>query len=292
MPCTPHGDRSECSGGGYSVTVWNDGSINVKAGDSLSKYSMAIYGDFNHMDRFLRPDGMGYKEIVNKNLIVTGERLYHRDVVENGSCAQPAPPPPNVGESESGNFSEAELDDFLAQNSIWTRSYWGAEKPLKPLVRTEIYDTIVVHHSGTIPYSSPRTVQMRHFNIGFDDIGYHFMIVRSGRIFEARRLIFKGEHVGNANTGKVGILVDGTFEPGMNVGAPYVNAQVPTKPQVNSLKTLILQLMGLLRTVTTLSGHLDHTPSKACPGKNLYFLLPQLRHETGLRKPPSSKQPF
>ena len=40
--------------GKYSVTVGTDGSIRVKAGDWLSKYSAAIYGNFWTLDIFPR----------------------------------------------------------------------------------------------------------------------------------------------------------------------------------------------------------------------------------------------
>lgn len=75
------GGHTQYSNGGYSVIVNNDGSILVQPDDWLSKYSMAIYGDFNHIDRFLRRENGLYKEIENVDLIVAGETLYHKDVV-------------------------------------------------------------------------------------------------------------------------------------------------------------------------------------------------------------------
>lgn len=63
-------------GSGYQVTVNADRSIIVRAGDSLSKYSMAIYGDFDHVGEFWRKNGSLYVEIKDKDLIKTGEILY------------------------------------------------------------------------------------------------------------------------------------------------------------------------------------------------------------------------
>ena len=76
-------------GGGYQVTVNADRSIIVRAGDSLSKYSMAIYGDFDHIDEFWRKNGSLYVEIKDKDLIKTGEILYHPDQLP-GEGVEPA----------------------------------------------------------------------------------------------------------------------------------------------------------------------------------------------------------
>jgi len=67
--------------GGYQVMVNADRSILVKQGDSLSKYSMAIYGNFKNIDRFFRKEDGWLKKVVdeNKDLIITGESLYHPD---------------------------------------------------------------------------------------------------------------------------------------------------------------------------------------------------------------------
>lgn len=58
------------------VRVSAEGNILVLSGHSLSNYSKAIYGDFNHLSEFFRlaPDG-SVLEIVNKNLIHIGETI-------------------------------------------------------------------------------------------------------------------------------------------------------------------------------------------------------------------------
>ncbi len=64
-------------GGSYEVTIQPDRSIKVKQGDWLSKYSMAIYGDFNHINQFYRKNGGSYQTIIDKDRIEVGETLYH-----------------------------------------------------------------------------------------------------------------------------------------------------------------------------------------------------------------------
>jgi len=81
--------------GGYSVTVADDGAIAVKPGDSLSKYSMAIHHDFNHVREFGRKQAGSATigPIANINLIYAGETIYHLPTNQGKNGAPPAPPP-------------------------------------------------------------------------------------------------------------------------------------------------------------------------------------------------------
>lgn len=70
------------SHGGYSVSVAPDGAIQVRSGDQISHYSMAIYHDFKDMGtRFGRRQGTqvrAFKDIsgADINLIRLGETVY------------------------------------------------------------------------------------------------------------------------------------------------------------------------------------------------------------------------
>jgi hypothetical protein len=66
------------TGHGYQVTVNADRSIKVRPGDWLSKYTMAIWGDYTkeHLARFKRMKGSSFREVENKDLILVGETLY------------------------------------------------------------------------------------------------------------------------------------------------------------------------------------------------------------------------
>lgn len=77
-------------GGGYSVRISNDGSIQVKPGDSISKYSMAIHGDFNHFHEYGRRNAAGQIiPVDNVNLIHAGETLYFMPLVPDQPGGQP-----------------------------------------------------------------------------------------------------------------------------------------------------------------------------------------------------------
>lgn len=107
-------------GGGYEVTVNADRSIKVRQGDWLSKYSMAIYGDFNHIDKFWRKENGLWQKIVdvNKDLIETGETIYHRDPLP-GESSGPAP---------KHEIPASVIEDFLKSvQQTCIRSEWWVE---------------------------------------------------------------------------------------------------------------------------------------------------------------------
>jgi hypothetical protein len=119
------------TGGGYQVKVNKDRSILVKQGDWLSKYAMAIWGDYSkpYIDKFCygHTESNGKfvpRTIINKDLIRTGETVYHPDQLpgEDGS---------NPGEGAPGAEPEIprkRVSDFL--NWIWDRfvvSDWEIE---------------------------------------------------------------------------------------------------------------------------------------------------------------------
>jgi len=112
------------TGGGYQVMVNADRSIVVKPGDSLSKYSTAIYGDFKRIDKFWRKKNGSLKRVVdeNKDLIITGESLYHPDPLpkeppgEGTSGSEPEKPP--LHELYVGEFFEWIGNNFTPTD--WT----------------------------------------------------------------------------------------------------------------------------------------------------------------------------
>ncbi len=63
--------------GRYSVDVGRDGSIKVKPGDWLSKYSAAMFNTFWRTDEFGRMTASGLQPVADPNRITAGEMLYH-----------------------------------------------------------------------------------------------------------------------------------------------------------------------------------------------------------------------
>jgi hypothetical protein len=71
---------------GHTVAIAEDGKIQVKKDDWLSKYSWALYGNYDTLDVFVRPNPAltsasqpigGIKQIEDVDLIKTGEYLIH-----------------------------------------------------------------------------------------------------------------------------------------------------------------------------------------------------------------------
>lgn len=112
---------------GNSVTIAEDGKILVKKDDWLSKYSWALYRNYDTLEVFVRgnPDIKsaaqeikGIKEIENVDLIETGEYLIHVPTYFNwmekrGGTLPPTKPKPKEektpGETRSENWMAANL---------------------------------------------------------------------------------------------------------------------------------------------------------------------------------------
>lgn len=181
------------------------------------------------------------------------------------------------------------VEQFIKENGIVPRGNWGARPPNGVGDPPGDYTTIVIHHSGNGGETDPKQIQNQHMDKkGFDDIGYHFMIDPRGVIYEGRSLDTKGSHVEGANTGKVGILIMGDFQPG---GFLDFSDDKPTAEQLTKAAELIEALKDLYPTITTLGGHKDFKPSTECPGDDLYKILPKLADETDLKLPPPPAPP-
>lgn len=155
-------------GGGYDVTVNADRSIKVRQGDWLSKYSMAIYGDFDHIDKFWRKKKNEkneiWEEIKNKDLIQAGETLYHRDPLPGEK--------EGVGDSKPPLLAEriAEFGSWIKHRFLMTR--WETEGPggvdLSLSAITVQYLTIGMKDKATLdPQAKTRWYHMFAGGLGF-----------------------------------------------------------------------------------------------------------------------------
>ena len=130
----------------------------------------------------------------------------------------------------------------------------------------EALDTIVVHHTALPLNDGPLEVQQLHMERrGFADIGYHYVIDAAGRIYEGRAINVRGAHTGGQNYGKIGVVLMGNFE-----------VDEPTAAQLASL-TALSRCLTQEYAIERIAGHRDFQPGEtACPGKNLWPLLPAL----------------
>lgn len=147
------------------------------------------------------------------------------------------------------------------------RRLWGARKPKAVPTREDWSHgvDVVLHYSAD---AGPRTdtvrderrylqgIQTFHQQVrGWNDVGYNYAVMRSGRVYELRGFDVVGAHVLNQNHGKVGILLPGN-------GADPTAKQVAAYHQLR--RRLVAKGAKLKRTV----GHGDLMPTQ-CPGKGI-----------------------
>jgi hypothetical protein len=217
------------------------------------------------------------------------------------------------------------VDGANAMPNCLSRAEWGADENLRfdssgnEIWPPEFYgvQTMTTHHTATAnddsdPAGTVRAIYRYHaVDRGWGDIGYHYLIDESGRIYEGRwsgtasapcggadggaefahddndGLVTAG-HTGGYNSGNMGAALLGTFTTHRKNGAE------PEPAAVDALETLLAEfatrhglnphatvdyvnpVTGDLKTVNMISGHRDWT-STECPGDRLYDDLPAIR---------------
>lgn len=126
---------------------------------------------------------------------------------------------------------------------------------------------LIIHHTGA---GEKDTDQIRryHKSLGWRDIGYNFVIEKSGLVVPGRSLDQPGAHcrAGGMNTKGIGIALIGNLEE-----------HPPTPEQLRALYGLLGRLMVEHHIpVENVLGHRDVPgAATACPGK--YFSLEEVR---------------
>jgi RHS repeat-associated protein len=157
-------------------------------------------------------------------------------------------------------------------------AYYSQLRPGESLA--DILDTIVIHHEGNVQFYSVHMVQLSHMvREGYTDIGYHFVIGTIGTIYEGRRIDVRGTHVVGQNTGKIGVLLLGDFEPGyVTQGGTYPldwnDDPGPTGEQVLSTIGLV-RWLDYLYGIDSVKGHRQvEEQESVCPGERLMPFIP------------------
>jgi hypothetical protein len=196
----------------------------------------------------------------------------------------------------------------LTQPKVVTRAEWGANESWRGSPRSA--DRVrygVVHHTATTnDYSradAPKIVNSIYRyhtqSLGWRDIGYNLLVDRYGVIYEGRfggmtnRII--GAHAAGFNTGSFGISLIGNMEVGAVPAAGYDAmieaiawqfAAYDLDPDARITVTSAgsnKYPKGTEVRLNTLIGHRD-VGQTACPGKNLYPRLGDMRTQAGAKK--------
>ncbi len=225
-------------------------------------------------------DPSGTLQKLPEALVCEGEELHDALV-----CEGEEPHEALVCEGEADAFDPFRVaDTFIEDQDIVPRGNWARQREnLADLTANPDWDytIVVIHHSGNDSDATVWSIEDQHINEkGYSAVGYHFLITRAGKVYEGRRLPYKGSHVEKANTGKIGIVLIGDYEHQIwdfddhEISVPQMNAAV-------RLINALTQLFPLLE----LGGHKDWKSTTECPGAVLYAQLPELRRRTGLGPP-------
>ncbi|MFC8130059.1 FG-GAP-like repeat-containing protein [Streptomyces sp. NPDC057302] len=199
---------------------------------------------------------------------------------------------------------------------VISRAAWGAdESQVKdPPEYISKVKAVFVHHTvGTNDYSCAqsaslvRGIMTYHVETeGWNDLGYNFLVDKCGQVFEGRGggtdLPVRGAHTYGFNGESAGIAVLGDFEGNESPasGETYKKAGKPSRAALESVSRVAAWKLGQYGgdpaakvtltaaddtgvwkkgdtpSLNTVSGHRDGFAT-ACPGKNLYSKLGEIR---------------
>jgi hypothetical protein len=170
----------------------------------------------------------------------------------------------------------------VPSSDVIGRSVWADAGPLywklKPMNGVE---RITFHHSGdpklffgtTLDQTIAQLRKDRSAHVNdrnFADIGYHFAIDRTGRVWQLRSLRYQGEHVWGENTHNLGIVVLGNFE--------IQHMTAVQQARVKSFGAIVRRKYGL--SISQVHTHQEiavagHTT--LCPGRNMQPFMEYVR---------------
>lgn len=202
--------------------------------------------------------------------------------------------PPPVRESPRPVAANTPKRDPSAPKII-DREEWDP-KPMRrgkdPAVPMGKPNRITIHHGGEAQKTPPTNYsesvkrlqgyQNAHMEgQHWADIGYHFVIDGSGRIWEGREIRWQGAHAGSpeANAHNIGICIMGNFEQ-----------YEPSAAAKSSLKELVAYLMRTYQIpLGSVDGHeavkkKNDLSGTKCPGRHLKRYVDQLKRDLAARK--------
>jgi len=157
-----------------------------------------------------------------------------------------------------------------------SRSKWTVEKPIMSRINPMgSINRITIHHegAGVVEFVDEANtarhlalLRKQHITRGWADIGYHYVIDRAGRVWEARPIVYQGAHVKDHNEHNIGVMLLGNF-----------NAQSPSDAQLRSLRSTVMTLRrrhGV--AVDRIFTHRELMPT-VCPGRRLQAKVVAMR---------------
>lgn len=220
--------------------------------------------------------------LMSLGFVVTGCAQQSQRLSSLPAPAWPDLPIPEVPDYKSSDPKETSAPrGYQLPKGVLGRSEWSHGKAVPALMNRMLpIRYITVHHDGMTPfYGDDRAsaadrlefIRRAHRNKNWGDIGYHFVIDRGGRVWQARSLYYQGAHVKDYNEGNIGVMCLGNFEE-----------QTPTMAQLSGLNLHLSQLMQAYNVpMKRLRTHQEWAAT-ACPGRNLQKHLDVVRNNDQL----------
>ena len=122
---------------------------------------------------------------------------------------------------------------------------------------------LVVHCSDSENNKNITAIDIHkmHLNFGWDGIGYHKIICRSGKIENGRPEFWKGAHVKGHNKGSIGICYIGGVDE-------FLKPKDTRTPEQKESLLLIIRALKKMHPNATIHGH-NEFANKACPCFNV-----------------------
>lgn len=163
-------------------------------------------------------------------------------------------------------------------SGVIARSRWAKAPPdYSDMERMLPVKYVTIHHDALSPFLATdaatsearlELIRSAHRNKRWADIGYHYVIDRAGRVYEARPVTWQGAHVKDHNEGNIGVLCMGNFE-----------VQSPSEQQLNALVNYVqtLRQKYKVNTKAVLTHREWRGAQTLCPGVNMQRKVATMR---------------
>ena len=125
---------------------------------------------------------------------------------------------------------------------------------ITPVYATRNWKGIIIHHSAT-DTGTVESIDRYHRSLGWNEIGYHYVIYRNGDVGRGRSLNKRGAH---ALTGKP------YSRNGSHIGICLIGKTQFTEIQKKAVRFLCWALKQKYKNITSIERH-----HNLCPGKGI-----------------------
>ncbi|MDP8970783.1 MAG: Ig-like domain-containing protein [Actinomycetota bacterium] len=260
----------------------------------------------------LAKDGADAPGVWNSNLVTGGDADAYQVRGVPADAGRPQSVALNTTDGQLVTVGRRPAGAAAAFANCVSRADWGADESLRSSSRSyAAVQAMTVHHTVTKnndpdPEATVRAIYTYHTqDLGWDDIGYQYLIDEQGRLYEGRWSgadsvscetaggdgtdfahnsldeLVTGAHTGGYNTGNIGVALLGDFR-GLEPKAAAVSAledglaELATRHGLDPLSTVLYDNGTNSKLVDTISGHRDWNATE-CPGDRLYEDLPAIR---------------